>query len=469
VGDATGPPVNILLINNHSLRNAGDHAILAETLRLLEQRFPAARVGLVFNDTASARAALPGYPIYASPLTWAAPLGADGNYRFVARWRRLLYLALLLAWALCRRLAGWAPPPFACRSKRALLRAFAEADLVLACGGGYIYAAGPGDDLSGWFGFMLAGCALALLLNKPLALLPQSIGPLHDQFQRRATRWVVRGARLTCVRERRSLDLLRQLGCDARAVHMPDMAFGAPSGPVEPARALLDRAGAPIAPAFRVGMTVLNWSGQNFTFTGQQRYEDAVLGLIDAIAAQGGMVALFAQCRGPSAAEDDRLVGARLRARAACPDRVLLLDDELPPDALQAAYGQMDYFVGTRMHSVILALNAGVPALAIGYLHKTSGVLGELGLAEYCYDIATLTAEELIAGFERLRAASSPGGAPSRAGSGGGRAPLPPDVGEGAGGWGAKDAYPDVGPYLERARRAKRALAQLLWMIAGER
>ena len=56
VGDAAGPAVNILLINNHSLCNAGDHAILAETLRLLEERFPEARVGLVFNDTASARA-----------------------------------------------------------------------------------------------------------------------------------------------------------------------------------------------------------------------------------------------------------------------------------------------------------------------------------------------------------------------------------------------------------------------------
>jgi colanic acid/amylovoran biosynthesis protein len=434
VGDAAGPAVNILLINNHSLSNAGDHAILSETLRMLEDRFPAARIGLVFNDTASARVALPGYPIYAAPLTWAAPLDSGGQYRFVARWRRLAYLALLLIWPLCRRLVGWAPPPFVSRSKRALLRAFAQADLVLACGGGYIYAPGPGDGLSGWFGFMLSGCALALLLNRPLVLLPQSIGPLHDTFQRRAARWVVRGARLTCVRERRSLDLLRRLGCDERAWHMPDMAFGAPGGPAETARALLDRAGlAAIPHSFRVGMTVLNWSGQSFSFTRQQPYEDAVLGCIDAITAQGGVVVLFAQCRGPSAAEDDRLVGARLRTRAAAPERVLLIDDALPPDALQAAYGQMDYFIGTRMHSVILALNGGVPALAIGYLHKTSGVLEELGLAAYCYDIEVLTAEALVDGFERLRG-----------------------------------AYPNVAPYLARARRAKLALAQMLWMLAGE-
>ena len=253
---------------------------------------------------------------------------------------------------------------------------------------------------------MLSGCALALLMGKPLVLLPQSIGPLHDDFQRRAARWVVCHAALTCVRERRSLDLLQQLGCAQRALRLPDMAFGAPSG-TSPAQALLDHAGrSATAPAFRVGMTVLNWSGQNFTFTGQETYEDAMLGCIDTLTAQGGEVVLFAQCCGPSAAEDDRHVGARLRARASMPDRVLLIAEPLPPPALQAAYGQMDYFIGTRMHSVILALNAGVPALAIGYLHKTSGVLEELGMADRCYDINTLTAAELIDGFERLRCAA---------------------------------------------------------------
>jgi colanic acid/amylovoran biosynthesis protein len=388
----------------------------------------------VFNDTASARAALPGYAIHGAPLTWIAPLDERGRYIFVNRWLRLLYLALLALAALGYRVSGYLPRVFADRRKHALLRAFAAADLVLACGGGYIYAPGPGDGLSGWFGFMLSGCVLALLMSKPLVLLPQSIGPLHDDFQRRAVRWVVCRAALICVRERRSLDLLQQFGCAQRALWLPDMAFGAPSGTV-PAQLLLDHADRlATPPAFRVGMTVLNWSGQNFTFTGQAAYEDAMLGCIDALTARGGVVMLFAQCCGPSAAEDDRHVGARLQARAAMPERIFLIAEPLPPPALQAAYGQMEYFIGTRMHSVILALNAGVPALAIGYLHKTSGVLEDLGMANRCYDINTLTAAELIGGFERLRCAG---------------------------------VAPGVAPYLDRARRAKRALAQLIWMLAG--
>jgi colanic acid/amylovoran biosynthesis protein len=427
--------VKILLLNNHSLLNAGDHAILRETLRLLEQRFPGAQIDLVFNDTASARATLPTYPIHGAPLTWVTSLDDNRDYLFVGRWRRLGYLGLLLLAAVVYRVTGLTLRLFADCHKQALVQAFTAADLVLACGGGYIYAPGAGEGLTGWFSFMLSGCVLALLMNKPLVLLPQSIGPLHGQFQHRAVRWVVRHARLTCVRERRSLDLLQRLGCDQRAWHMPDLAFGAAGASADRARALLERAGLPAKPSmFRVGITALNWSGQSFSFTRQQPYEDAILGGIDAITAHGGLVVLFAQCCGPSAAEDDRRVSARLRARAARPEQVVLIQDLLPPDLLQAAYGQMDYFIGTRMHSVILALNAGVPALAVGYLHKTSGVLEEIGIADYCYDIETLTAEELILGFERLR---------------------------------HEGGYPGASAYLERARRTKRALAQVLWMLAG--
>jgi colanic acid/amylovoran biosynthesis protein len=104
----------------------------------------------------------------------------------------------------------------------------------------------------------------------------------------------------------------------------------------------------------------------------------------------------------------------------------------LPPDTLQSAYGTVDYFIGTRMHSVILALNAGTPVLAIGYLHKTRGVLDALMLGDSCLDIGSISATQLISALERLRASPE---------------------------------QPGVAPYLERSRRLKRALGQLLLSI----
>jgi colanic acid/amylovoran biosynthesis protein len=219
--------MNILLINNHSVQNVGDHAIVQEALRLLHTTFPNAQIALVFNDTASAQQALPTYPILAAPLTWIAPLQPDRSYRLKPAWQRGLLLMLLLLQAIWVRLFK-RPLPIGSGDQRALYHHFAGADLVVACGGGYIYAPQAGDGITGWFSFMLSGCVFAILAGKPLVLLPQSIGPLHDTFQRRATRFVVRNARLTCVRDSTSLQLLQELRCAARACQLPDLAFGMP-------------------------------------------------------------------------------------------------------------------------------------------------------------------------------------------------------------------------------------------------
>lgn len=398
--------MNIVLLNNHSVLNAGDHAILLQTLALLGEAFPGAHVTLVFNDTASARATLPEHHIIASPLSLAAPLQPDGSYALLPRRSRAILLGSLLAAAATYRLAGRVVPlP---RRQGELIAALAGADLVLACGGGYIYAASVEESL-GWFTFMALGMLLALLIGKPLVLLPQSIGPLHGRRQHLAARLIARGARLTLVRERISLTSLHTLHAGARALCAPDLAFGHKNAPLADARALLDRYGLNALAAQQVvGVTAINWAGQNHTFGAQTRYEQALVAAIDTLTSRGAAVVLFPQCCGPSAAEDDRLVARRLHAAARHPERIVLVDEPLPPALLQAAYGCMDCFVGTRMHSVILATNAGVPALAIGYLYKTAGVLAELGLQHATLDIATLTADQLVERLDTLRDQAPP-------------------------------------------------------------
>jgi colanic acid/amylovoran biosynthesis protein len=426
--------VKVLLINNHSVLNVGDHAILVETLRMLRVGLPEAEIALTFNDTLSAQAMVPDYPIYSAPLTWMTRTSGDGETTVpVARWRQGLLLILLLMQALIYRLSGRTVRFFADPEKHELVRAFATADVILACGGGYIYAPGPHDGILGGFNLRLINCLLAILMGKTLVLLPQSIGPLHDAMQRRIVRWIVRKAALTFVRERQSLRVLHELGCDQRALYAPDLAFGMLSAPDDQTQALREHVRAALLqPTFRVGITAINWQGQNTSFDHQQRYEQALLGFINTITAAGGVVVCFNQCCGPTAVEDDRLVHCRLQQQAAQPDRVILINDLFPPDVIQAAYGKMDYFVGTRMHSVILALNAGVPSIAIGYLQKTEGVLDAVGLADWCCNINELASDQLTIMFHRLR---------------------------------QQHAQPDATAYVQHARRMKRALPALLRMI----
>lgn len=433
--------MKILLINQNSVLNLGDFAIYLETLRLLEAAFPGAEITLSFHDTASAQRALPSYPIIPSLDAWAFQVDAAGTITFTPTLRRLLDVCALALAALCYR-AGWrVPPPFRDAAKRQLVEAFAAADLVLACGGGYIYETQPPRGLLAqlvsllpWTIFLLGGHLLALALGKPLVLLPQSIGPFQERIYRAIATWIVRRAKLTLVRERESLALLERLGASANACYAPDLAFGMPSAPVSAARELLAEAGLdPSSPGRRIGMTLLDWAAQSRAFAEQHDYERAIVGCIDALTAAGDWVVLFAQCHSAYEAWDDHQVNLRVRAQARQPERIVLFSPIVRPELLQAMYGQMDAFVGTRMHSVILATNAGVPVLAISYLHKSQGIMRELGLAERCFDIRSVTAKQLVDGLARLR---------------------------------AEPALAQGQAYVQRSQRIKRALQALLPMLA---
>jgi colanic acid/amylovoran biosynthesis protein len=429
--------VKLLLVNQSSAVNIGDRAIHAETLRMLEQALPGAEIALTFHEPDEARRVFPSYAIHESLDSWAYRIDPSGRPVIAPVHERLADLLRLALGALAYRATGSVPRLFARRDKQALFEAFAAADMVLACGGGYFYdTVTPTGRLArlvsffSWSIFLLGGFLLPLALGKPLVLLPQSIGPLRDGLRRAAAQLIARRALITIVRERESLRLLEELRCAERAICAPDMAFGMASAPAHQARELLREAGLwRIDAAFRVGVTALDWGGQDRTFAGQARYERALLACIDAIADEGGVVVLFNQCGGAAEEWDDARLNLRLRAAARRPERVLVVNDLLPPELLQAAYGHMDYFVGTRMHSVILALNAGVPALAIGYLHKSQGIMRELGQSDRCLDIAAVTGTALIEAFARLR---------------------------------AEGVRPSSGEYVARARRFKRALGQIL-------
>jgi len=151
-----------------------------------------------------------------------------------------------------------------------------------------------------------------------------------------------------------------------------------------------------------IGVTLMDWGGQNARFGNQSRYETAMVALIRHIIGQyGAQVALFAQCSGPTTNQDDRIVAARIAARL--PEHELIRADvALPPELLKAAYHQLDALVATRMHSAIFAQSAGVPTLAIGYLHKSAGIMQQLGLSQHVLDIAEADEAGCIRHFDAL-------------------------------------------------------------------
>ena len=75
----------------------------------------------------------------------------------------------------------------------------------------------------------------------------------------------------------------------------------------------------------------------------------------------------------------------------------VVLAPAVQPDILKAAYGEMDLFLGTRLHSCIFALGEGVPVASIAYQYKSRGLFRLLDMEEQVIDIENADAANLSA------------------------------------------------------------------------
>lgn len=375
--------------------------LLQVTLQEVTRCFPEAQVVVALNDpeeyTPFGAEAAVGSFVYWFKSTH----GERGSWRKV----NLLLAPFLLGWAILiaviYRLTGrslcFPPQQEYCR----LLQAYLKADLVISCPGNF-FVSGSGIGLPLLLAFFSFG--YGWIAGKPLYMLQQSIGPFRRRWEYRVARWVFERVRVIAVRDDRSSQTLVSAGLkEAEITILPDAAF-LYQGTGSPLRLLGEIAQTQNAHRPYIGVTVIDFAVQNRLFDRQEAYETALVTALNAfVTRHGGTVFLFPQVTGPSQAEDDRIpsrrVADRLRELGAS---VVQIDATWSPAELQTAYGQMDMFVGTRLHSNIFALTAGTPVIAIAYYYKTYGIMQMLGLSDWVLDIRTIADQELEQRLEFL-------------------------------------------------------------------
>jgi colanic acid/amylovoran biosynthesis protein len=388
----------IMLINLHSSRNAGDAALAFAATQQLHEAFPGSTVTLSMNDPASHP---DSDPKVGSFMHWFHTLSENGK----PKWRigEIVRLgAGSLAAVAAYRWRKHPVHPFLSKEQNTFLQAYFNADLVVSAPGNFLYS-------SGKFGLSFLAAiftmAYALWAGKPLYLLPQSVGPLKRNWERWLIRLVFNRARLVMVREEVSLQQIRQARVTNPQVRIqPDMAFSYTAAPEEDAkRWLLTHGIATGRDVPLLGVTAINWGAQTGQHALQSQYESALAGVARYfVERMHGKVVFYPQVIGTVAYADDRIPARRvIDSLLDINDHVTLIDIPPSPAVLKAAYGLMDIFIGTRMHSNIFALCGGVPILAIAYRHKTQGIMHMLGLDEWNIDIQAASDSTLI---ERLSA-----------------------------------------------------------------
>lgn len=397
--------MKILITNLHSSHNAGDAALALAAVQQLQAAFPGSQLALSMNqpDSFTPPADTQELEVVGSFQHWAqSPIPQR-----VMRWHlgQLLWLVSLsllhaLVFRLRRgahhRLFGLTP------AQQRFLQAFFAADLVVSAPGNFLYSSGR---FSPALLLNLFTLGFAHLLRKPLYLFPQSIGPFQYAWQAAQARRLLRPARLIMLREPVSLQALQSAGFVHPGLRLvPDLAFAFTPAPPEAARRWLESCGVDLVDARpRLGVTLINWGAQGAGFSGQAQYEAHIAQALRIFAEQtAAQIILFTQVSGATHAADDSAPARRVAASLADFDPPpLLIDQPAAPALLKAAYGWMDLFIGTRMHSNLFALTQGVPVLAIAYRYKTQGLMQSAGLADWLLTIDAVAAPD---GAARLAA-----------------------------------------------------------------
>lgn len=379
--------MRIVVVDAFERGNRGDAALLGVMLDQLRQAYPGAELTIAgFED-----------PRHRPHFEGTANLGSMRRYvgdEKVGRTRRVLRKVLVLAVALLAltrptrelllAVAGVLPAEV-----RAELRAVAGSDLVVAPGGGFLNAR---DDLASDLSifFLLLPLWLAQRFGVPVVLGPQSYGPFPRPRQRAMIRRVLSHARLVAAREDISVGCLLDAGVPADRV-----VRGVDSGFAFTGRSRLDwRRRLGVGPADTlVVVTARRWLPP----AQQDRYERSLASLIEHLLARADHhVVLAPQVTCAFQDDDDRIVNRRLAEQVDHARLHVLTDDSLDHHDMHALYAGAQYIVGTRFHSVIFGLTAGVPCLAIEYDHKTRGIMRDLGLEEWVVRIADVRAELLV-------------------------------------------------------------------------
>ena len=231
---------------------------------------------------------------------------------------------------------------------------------------------------------------IARLLGRPLILLPQTVGPFNTPRTRKSASRTLSGCRQIMVRDSISLKLAGSLSPRVLAEMFPDLAFSLPCTPRK-----FDDGFVHVG----LGISGLLWnggySGSN-QFGLSTSYPDLMKEAVSMfLSIPGVKVHLIAHVFAPGSRDDDEAACRQLLSEFKSDDINFAGVFENAPEAKSYISG-MDFFAGSRMHSVIAAFSSGVPCIPVSYIPKFIGMFEDSLQYHHVADLTHSSSSEVI-------------------------------------------------------------------------
>lgn len=235
--------------------------------------------------------------------------------------------------------------------------------------------------------FFLGRAILALALRTPYAFIGLGYWKVGGWLCRTTLRFTGNRAVFLSTRDRASASALTGLGIRrSRIVALADVSFF--QGPVVRGRQEID------SPGPLIGWTARCFPKEGFSDQSLENFEESLASLLDWVWTEYRGRFLFFPFYQASSWSDLRAFKS-VRSRIERPGFPVEICCWKTLGELGAKIAACDGFIGTRLHSVFLAVQAGVPTLALSYARKAWNFMSENGLGEHAVPVEEVSPEIL--------------------------------------------------------------------------
>jgi polysaccharide pyruvyl transferase CsaB len=258
-----------------------------------------------------------------------------------------------------------------------------DLDLLIMGGGGILmdlYRNNP--IVYGMYAYM------ARTTKTPYVIYGVGAGPIATTLGRKLLRYIGNGAKVVTVRDPKSKDLLQSIGVK-QAIHViadPAFFIQPPEKPVDKQATL------------SIGVTAVPYYNKIYWPThDEEKYHNYIHGMaknLDAIVENfPSSIINFFSTKHPYDTEATKDIRNAMQHK----DRTKIVEEDFKENEngmmhreILEFINQQDLIIGTRLHSIILALVAKKPIIAVSYHHKVKDFLDSIGCGELVVPIETI-------------------------------------------------------------------------------
>ena len=269
--------------------------------------------------------------------------------------------------------------------------ALQETDLVISTGGHHITTILSKNAVTS----QIFDLACSIIYKKKVVVWSQSIGPLDfdSQIDKKFVECILSRLDSVYVRDKRSIGIAEKFGCDPKNIHLTSETVLSLNKRIDNYTPIANRKD-------RIGISI--YSTGNRTKIETEKYIEQVSQLIDYSYEKTKNEIVFLPMELKNSRGDDRWLIKKIIEKTVNKNYCSIYDQDMNTYDHFKFIQNCKYFIGHKTHSVIYALAAGTPLIALAYHPKTIDFMTQFEVEKYAIADTELTTEKYISCFNNL-------------------------------------------------------------------